>query len=158
MKSLDSSGDINAMLAAAALTNILAKHPYSTLEVEKVLDKMTGRLPSSHRKLELHISCFLHNLSVHLTSTTSLEDRILVLSSVLTAVSPVVEQVESHEMILITLGNLLHSGHQEVRDLAQTMEIHTFLDKVCQDKHGHLVKEIKLMLNSTTTVNGIDLE
>jgi len=158
VQNLETDGDINAMLAAAALANVLAKHHYSSVELETVLEKMTGRLPATHRKLELHISSFLHNLSIHITKSDSLEDRILVLSSVLTTVSPVVEQVESHEMILITLGNILHSGHQEVRDLAHAMEIQAFLDKVCPDKHGYLLAQIKQMLNNTTTVNGIDLE
>lgn len=124
------------------------------------LEKMSELLPSEHKKLEISISTFIHNLSIHLTASTdgleSLELHILILSTILTTLHPLVKQVESEERLLVTLGNILHSKQQEIIDLAHSMDVHQFILKVEPRVKGELVKEVKTMLN--ISMDGIDLE
>ncbi|XP_023334256.1 uncharacterized protein LOC111705809, partial [Eurytemora carolleeae] len=157
-------GDTNAMLATAALANIISISEHtSKVEVESVIERLVSLLPSSHKKLELYIVTFLHNLVLHHTNNRSrdeddksLEIKILLLSSVLTRVTPTIVQVETEERILITLGNLLSSGDQEIRDLAHSMDIREFIIKVEPRSDKKIIKELKELLKYD--VDGIDLE
>merc|ERR1712083_617995 len=123
-------GDTNAMLAVVGLANLVAKNHQKSMNVVSVVEKITSLLPSDHKKLEIYISTFLHNLSVHFISSTevleSLELHILLLSTILTILQPAIKQVESKEVLLITLSNILHTKQQELIDLAQSMDIQTF--------------------------------
>jgi len=154
------AGDTNAMLAVAALSNLISKQHHKSVDAIDALEKMSELLPSEHKKLEISISTFIHNLSIHLTASTdgleSLELHILILSTILTTLHPLVKQVESEERLLVTLGNILHSKQQEIIDLAHSMDVHQFILKVEPRVKGELVKEVKTMLN--ISMDGIDLE
>jgi len=165
------AGEVNAMLATAALCNFMAKHEHRSLieQPEALIEKMASLLPTTNRKLEMNVAAFLHNLTIHPVKESvagaadssraeaNLDLHIFLLSSILSNLQHSVTQVESKERLLISLGNILYTGKQEVVDLAHTMEIQQYLNKMESDGvKPEITKEVKNLLR--ISMDGIDLE
>jgi hypothetical protein len=142
------SGDTNAQLAAAALTNLVAKHGHSRLtKVDEVMDKTSSLLPSSHKKLEVHLTSLVHNLALpNHKDGGSLDIHVMLVSTILSSLHSAVQHVESEEKLLVSLGNILHKGQEEVTSLAHSMDAHTFVNKVEPRVDKNTVAEVKSML------------
>ena len=169
---------VNAMLSVRGLVNMIQKPDWRSLMTEEIINKMLSLLPCGHNNLEIAISSYLYNVSVLQLQEKNLDTCILVASSLvlqvrefnfyrnkiietLIQVLPVLTQDESIYRSLVCLGNILHTGQEEVSQFLLSLEAKEVVSKV-KNKEARIADcasaILKLLAGSSTTSGGLDLD
>jgi len=161
-ENLTSSSAVNAMLSVRGLVNMIQKPDWRTLMTEEMINKMLSLLPCDHNNLEIAISSYLYNVSVLQPQEKNLDTCILVASSLVLQVLPVLTQDESIYRSLVCLGNILHTGQEEVSQFLLSLEAKEIVSKY-KNKEARIADcssaILKLLSGSATTSGGgLDLD
>ena len=169
---------VNAMLSVRGLVNMIQKPDWRSLMTEEIINKMLSLLPCGHNNLEIAISSYLYNVSVLQLQEKNLDTCILVASSLvlqvrefnfyrnkiietLIQVLPVLTQDESIYRSLVCLGNILHTGQEEVSQFLLSLEAKEVVSKV-KNKEARIADcasaILKLLAGSSTASGGLDLD
>ena len=169
---------VNAMLSVRGLVNMIQKPDWRSLMTEEIINKMLSLLPCGHNNLEIAISSYLYNVSVLQLQEKNLDTCILVASSLvlqvrefnffrnkiietLIQVLPVLTQDESIYRSLVCLGNILHTGQEEVSQFLLSLEAKEVVSKV-RNKEVRIADcasaILKLLAGSSTASGGLDLD
>jgi len=162
--SLSPESQVNSMLAARGLSNILSnpklQHVLSEFEAqEKIICTVSALLPSNHQNLEISLVSALYNISVLQIQKVNLEGSILLASSIATQVLPSLTQDEAIYRSLMALGNIIVTGPTEVKEFLQSMEIGVVVKEYTkkEEKIALCSKEI-LKLLGVQAADGLDLD
>jgi len=162
-KNLSSDSQINSMLAARGLSNILSnpklQHVLSEFEnQEKIICSATALFPTGHQNLEISLASLLYNVSVQQIQKPNLEGSVLVASSIATQVLPSLTQDEAIYRSLLALGNIIVTGPAEVKEFLQSMEIGGLVKEYMkkEEKISSCSTEILKFLEPTS--DGLDLD
>eukprot|EP00092_Neocalanus_flemingeri_P006784 GFUD01007327.1.p1 GENE.GFUD01007327.1~~GFUD01007327.1.p1 ORF type:complete len:483 (+),score=120.10 GFUD01007327.1:136-1449(+) len=162
-KNLSSDSQVNSMLAARGISNILSnpklQHVLTEFEnLEKILCSATALFPTGHQNLEISLASLLYNVSVQQIQKPNLEASVLVASSIATEVLPSLTQDEAIYRTLLALGNITITGPAEVKELLQSMEIGNQVKEYMkkEEKIASCSKEILKMLGPAS--DGLDLD
>ena len=169
---------VNAMLSVRGLVNMIQKPDWRSLMTEEIINKMLSLLPCGHNNLEIAISSYLYNVSVLQLQEKNLDTCILVASNLvlqvrefnfyrkkiietLIQVLPVLTQDESIYRSLVCLGNILHTGQEEVSQFLLSLEAKEVVSKV-KNKEARIADcasaILKLLAGSSTASGGLDLD
>lgn len=154
------SGDqqVNAMLAVRGLSNFMQTR-WNHLMNTNVLNNIVGLLPTSHQNLEIAVSTFIYNSSVKLIEKKDLDSSILLASTLVLQVLPIVTQKESEYRCLVALGNILKTGSEEVTQFLLSLETELMVSKLqLQDERsaGCVQQIVKLL--KTDNSSGLALD
>ena len=162
---LSPESQVNSMLAARGLTNILSnpklQHVLSEFEVqEKIICTASALLPTNHQNMEISVVSVLYNISVLQIQKANLEGSVLLASSIATQVLPSLDQDEAVYRSLMALGNIIVTGPPEVKEFLQSMEIDAVVKGYTkkEEKIALCSKEIIKLLGTSSVNNGLDLD
>jgi len=158
--SLDPGQKVNSMLAVRGLTNMVQTPKWRPL-VTSALASVLALLPTDHPNLEVAIASLLLNMSVAQLSEKSLDTSILLASSLVLQVFPVLSQDESLVRVLTSLGNIMISGQEEVTQFLLSLEVRVrdVVNKFSNREKRVAAKEILKILKSDAGSNsGLDLD
>jgi len=158
--SLDPDQKVNSMLAIRGLTNMTMTPKWRPL-VTSALSSVLALLPTDHTNLEVAIASLLLNMSVTQLSEKSLDTSILLASSLVLQVLPVLSQDEALVRALTSLGNIMASGQEEVTQFLLSLEVRDVVEKFShrEKRTGDTAKEILRILKSESgSNNGLDLD
>jgi len=162
---LTPESQVNSMLAARGLTNILSnpkmQHVLSEFEVqEKIICTASALLPTSHQNMEISVVSVLYNISVLQIQKANLEGSVLLASSIATQVLTSLDQDEAVYRSLMALGNIIVTGPPEVKDFLQSMEIDSVVKGYTkkEEKIARCSKEILKLLGPNPVNSGLDLD
>ena len=159
--SLDPDQKVNSMLAVRGLTNMVQTQKWRHLVAStEQLSSVLALLPTDHANLEVAITSLLLNMSVVQLSEKSLETSILLASSLVLQVLPVLTQEEALYRALTSLGNIVISGQEEVTQFLLSLEVRDVVNKFVnrEKRTADTAKEILRILKSETGSNGLDLD
>ena len=99
-------------------------------------------------------------MSVVQLSEKSLDTSILLASSLVLQVLPVLTQEEALYRALTSLGNIVVSGQEEVTQFLLSLEVRDVVNKLVnkEKRTADTAKEILRILKSETGSNGLDLD
>jgi len=158
--SLDPEQKVNSMLAVRGLTNMVQTPKWRPL-VTSALSSVLALLPTDHTNLEVAIASLLLNMSVAQLSEKSLDTSILLASSLVLQVLPVLSQDEALVRALTSLGNIMISGQEEVTQFLLSLEVRDVVNQFSnrEKRTADTAKELLKILKSDAGSNsGLDLD
>ena len=162
LASLDPENSVTSMLAVRGLANMVQRPEWRPLAASSdALSLVLNLLPTCHVNLEVAVASLLLNMSVVQLGDRSLEPSILLASSLVLQVLPLLTQEEALYRALTSLGNLVSSGQEEVNQFLLSLEVrdvvNTFVNK--EKRIADIAKEIlKLLKSEPGSNNGLDLD
>lgn len=168
----DSSQEVNAMLSARGLCNLLSLSSKLNCpkikefpSLEAMIEGAAGQLPTRNPNLETAISSILSNISVLNCEMGNLEVAIMLSSNLASTILPSLTKDEAVYRVLVALGNLLSLKQSEVIDLLKSMEVKGIMEAQELTSHKEpkiagISKQIIRMLSSTSNGigGGLDLD
>ena len=160
--SLDPEQKVNSMLAVRGLTNMVQTPQWRPLVTSTdQLSSVLALLPTDHANLEVAVTSLLLNMSVVQLSEKSLEMSILLASSLVLQVLPVLIQEEAVLRALTSLGNMLASGQEEVTQFLLSLDVRDVVNKFSnrEKRTADTANEIlRLIKPGSGSNNGLDLD
>ena len=162
LSSLAPDHKVNSMLAVRGLANMVQTPKWRPLVTSSdQLSSVLALLPTDHANLEVSVTSLLLNMSVVQLSEKSLETSILLASSLVLQVLPVLCQEEAVYRALTSLGNIVISGQEEVTQFLLSLEVRDVVNKFVnrEKRTADTAKEILRILKSESGTNsGLDLD
>ena len=162
LSSLAPDQKVNSMLAVRGLANMVQTPKWRPLVASSdQLSSVLALLPTDHANLEVGVTSLLLNMSVVQLSEKNLETSILLASSLVLQVLPVLSQEEALYRALTSLGNIVISGQEEVTQFLLSLEVRDVVNKfISREKRtADTAKEILRILKSESgSNNGLDLD
>ena len=151
--------EVNAMLSTRGLCNLMNNTKWGHLMDSSSINHVVALLPTSHQNLEIAVTTFIYNSSVKLLQNKDLDTSILIASSLVLQVVPVLTQKESEYRSLEALGNIIQTGSEEVNQFLLSLDTREILGnlKLKDERSAGCVKEIMKLLKTDST-SGLDLD
>jgi len=164
-KHLKNSSEVNSMLSARGLCNLLSVSSSPLLLDQKfyegLLEDLSNSLPTSHPNQETALSSLILNFSITLVKnkTNQLEKAIMLATTIVTAILPSISKGESIFRVLTATGNLLSLNIPEVSQFLMSMDLKEIIEtqelqKHAEPKIANIAKQICEMLNKSNQQNG----
>jgi len=151
---------VNSMLAVRGLVNMIQNPEWRVLIKDDIITKMLELLPTEHSNLEISISSYLVTISILQQNIKSLDTCILIASSLVLQVLPMVKEDEALYRCLVTLGNIIHCGQEEVIQFLLSLEAKDLIMqyKSKGSKVSSCSTAILRMLTKDSGSSGLDLD
>ena len=151
--------EVNAMLSTRGLCNLMNNTKWGHLMDSSAISNIVGLLPTSHQNLEIAVATFIYNSSVKLLQDKDLDNSILLASTLVLQVVPVLTQKESEYRSLVALGNIIQTGSEEVNQFLLSLDTRDIVGnlQLKDERSAGCVKEI-LKLLKTDNTSGLDLD
>jgi len=159
-KNLNPDYTVNSMLAVRGLVNMIQNPEWRILIKDDIITKMLELLPTEHSNLEISISSYLVTISILQQNIKSLDTCILIVSSLVLQVLPMVKEDEALYRCLVTLGNIIHCGQEEVIQFLLSLEAKDLIMqyKSKGSKVSSCSTAILRMLTKGSGSSGLDLD
>ena len=147
------------MLSTRGLCNLMNNTKWGHLMDSSTVNPVVALLPTSHQNLEIAVSTFIYNSSVKLLQNKNLDTSILIASTLVLQVLPVLTQKESEYRSLVALGNIIQAGCEEVNQFLLSLETRDIVGnmELKDERSAGCVKEIMKLLKADNT-GGLDLD
>ena len=158
-ENLSPDHEVNAMLSTRGLCNLMNNTKWRHLMDSSTVNPVVALLPTSHQNLEIAVSTFIYNSSVKLLQNKNLDTSILIASTLVLQVLPVLTQKESEYRSLVALGNIIQAGSEEVNQFLLSLETRDIVGnmELKDERSAGCVKEIMKLLKADNT-GGLDLD
>ena len=158
-ENLSPDHEVNAMLSTRGLCNLMNNTKWGHLMDSSTVNPVVALLPTSHQNLEIAVSTFIYNSSVKLLQNKNLDTSILIASTLVLQVLPVLTQKESEYRSLVALGNIIQAGCEEVNQFLLSLETRDIVGnmELKDERSAGCVKEIMKLLKADNT-GGLDLD
>ena len=158
-ENLSRDHEVNAMLSTRGLCNLMNNTKWGHLMDSSTINHVVELLPTNHQNLEIAVATFIYDSSVKLLQNKDLDQSILIASSLVLQVVPVLTQKESEYRSLVALGNIIQTGSEEVNQFLLSLDTREILGnlKLKDERSAGCVKEIMKLLKTDST-SGLDLD
>jgi len=152
--------NVNAMLAVRGLVNMIQNPEWRIYITDEIITKMLDLLPTEHTNLEISISSYLVTISILQQNIKSLDTCILIASSLVLQVLPILKEEEALYRCLVALGNTIHCGQEEVIQFLLSLEAKDLIsqNKSKGSKVASCSAAILKMLSNGSGSSGLDLD
>jgi len=138
---LDGSSEVNSMLSARGLCNLIFSSKLASLQTEKffeeALEHIGAALPTGHPNQETSLSSLVLNLSIVLVKSVSskLEVAIMMATQITAVILPSLTKDESVYRVLTAVMNILSLSLPEVTQFLLSMDLGEIIKTQELDKH-----------------------
>ena len=158
-ENLSADHEVNAMLSTRGLCNLMNNTKWGHLLDSSSINHIVALIPTTHQNLEIAVTTFIYNSSVKLLQNKDLDTSILLASTLVLQLVPVLTQKESEYRSLVALGNIIQTGCEEVNQFLLSLDTRDIIGnlKLKDERSAGCVKEI-LKLLKTDNTSGLDLD